>query len=541
MQQSRRLTFFIACTMVTTGLAAGAVSTWHRYTRSLATLSTAHSRLPSGNEIRHAVRIIRGVVRARGRPVAGAKVRIPGTATCCLTDKKGRFHLFASTFSPGAISVSVSKPGYFIRTTKWKSKPISIALRPLPDEDSLSYAWVDPRPNEASQQNCGNCHRQIFDEWQSSGHAVAARNSRFLDLYRGTDANGKSGQGWSFLADYPDGRDVCAACHAPSAGFDRGDNLDMRAFQSSVTEQGTRDDISGLGVHCDFCHKIQSVHKPLNGLAHGRFGIQLLRPRKAQLFFGPWEDANRPDNAFSSLQKSSRLCATCHEGTLFGVPVYTTYSEWLVSPARQAGRECQSCHMPSQGHSNVAPGHGGMDRDPAQVSSHTMMPGGTVTMMRSALHLQARIVRTEQNISCVVDIVTHDVGHKVPTGFIDRHLLLVINARNKNGQGVRLSHGNILPAAAGDLAGQAGRLLGRLAVDTTGQPVPFWKTDTEYQDTRLKPETTERFSWELPPTVAHVAVRLLYRRFWHTVTRSKGWPDETLELCERTLTIAPDE
>ena len=55
------------------------------------------------------------------------------------------------------------------------------------------------------------------------------------------------------------------------------------------------------------------------------------------------------DDAFSPLYRQSRYCASCHEGTVLSVHVYSTYSEWLASPARREGKQCQSCHMAPTG------------------------------------------------------------------------------------------------------------------------------------------------------------------------------------------------
>src|SRR5207248_1591107 len=75
-----------------------------------------------------------------------------------------------------------------------------------------------------------------------------------------------------------------------------------------------------------------------------------------QVFFGPLDDADRGDDAFSPLYKQSLYCASCHEGVVFGVPVYTTYSEWLASLAKKAGQQCQDCHMkPTGAMTNFAP------------------------------------------------------------------------------------------------------------------------------------------------------------------------------------------
>src|SRR5206468_1854550 len=82
-------------------------------------------------------------------------------------------------------------------------------------------------------------------------------------------------------------------------------------------------------------------------------------PERGQLFFGPLDDVDRGEDVASAFQRDSRFCAACHEGTVFGVPVYTTYSEWTESPAGRRGQSCQGCHLAPTGTlTNLAPGLG---------------------------------------------------------------------------------------------------------------------------------------------------------------------------------------
>src|SRR5262249_12926542 len=142
------------------------------------------------------------------------------------------------------------------------------------------------------------------------------------------------------------------------------------------------DGVHARGVHCDFCHKIAEARTTKLGLEHGRFAYQLLRPAKGQLFFGPLDDVDRDEDTYAPLYQESRYCAACHEGTVFGIPVYTTYTEWLASPARKEGKHCQTCHMtPTKTMTNIAPGHGGIERDSSTLASHTML-GATPEMLK---------------------------------------------------------------------------------------------------------------------------------------------------------------
>src|SRR5262249_49801825 len=157
--------------------------------------------------------------------------------------------------------------------------------------------------------------------------------------------------------------------------------------------------------------------------------------------------------------KESGYCASCHEAVVFGVHVYGTYSEWLESPARQAGQQCQSCHMaPTGAMTNLAPGKGGVERDPQTLASHAL-PGGAAEMLRKCLKLDVEAYQDREQTMVTTTLRADRVGHRVPTGFIDRHLVLIVEAEDAQGKHVDAAAGPKLDAAAGRaLVGQAGRV-----------------------------------------------------------------------------------
>src|SRR5262249_25133609 len=153
----------------------------------------------------------------------------------------------------------------------------------------------------------------------------------------------------------------------------------------------------------------------------GRDGLELLRPAQDdQLFFGPLDDAVRPGESFAyaPLYKDSAYCASCHEGVIFGVHVYGTYTEWLASPARRARKQCQTCHLaPTGTMTNIAPGKGGISRNPFTLASHHF-PGSTPEMLRGCLKVAGQMRQTNRGILLQVEVRADNVGHRVPTGFI---------------------------------------------------------------------------------------------------------------------------
>src|SRR5262249_12917573 len=162
--------------------------------------------------------------------------------------------------------------------------------------------------------------------------------------------------------------------------------------------------------------------------------------------------------------------ASCHEGVVFGVPVYTTYSEWLHSPARKEGKHCQSCHMAPTGRmTNIAPGKGGIERDPKTLGNHLFFRGSRLDMLREGVKVSVMLTRSPDGLRAEVGVRADGAGHRVPTGFIDHHLLLVVEAVDGQTKPVPARPGPVLPAAAGKgLAGKPGRLYARLLKATDG-------------------------------------------------------------------------
>jgi hypothetical protein len=463
-------------------------------------------------------------------PVAGALVRYQGQATATQTDGDGRFTL--PLLAAPALRVTASKEGYLIAGAAADTKPLLLTLERLPASDNEDYHWVEPTPDDAARQNCGNCHQEIYREWSLSGHARSALNRRFLNLYDGSDWQGRPKRGWNLLAEHPDGAGVCTSCHAPTVPFADRAYYDLREVRG----------VDSQGVHCDYCHKISGETAGKIGLTHGRFGLQLLRPASAkhQLFFGPLDDVDRGEDTFSAFYRGSRYCASCHEGVVFGVHVYSTYSEWLESPARAEGRQCQTCHMSPTGKlTNIAPGHCGIDRDPQTLGSHLMFDGSQADMLRRCLTLSAQVQLDEKGVRVEIDIRADSVGHRVPTGFVDRNLVLVVEGL-REGQSMLLLDGPALPGSAGkEFAGMAGRLFAKQLTDFEGgSPAPFWRARTDAKDTRLVPGRTERSTFVFGPETTRVRVRLLYRRFWPEVVEQKGWPDQTITIINREWAVA---
>jgi hypothetical protein len=487
---------------------------------------------------------VAGCVFGQGTPLAGARVGIQGSAKRVETDCSGGFCL-PERAAAGARIVAW-KSGYYIGSAEFQpGRPLRIQLKRHPQEHAEGYQWVDPNPDPAAEHNCANCHVEIYRQWSASSHARSAVNRHFLDVFAGTDWYGRENVGWNFSHDQPDARAVCVACHVPTVPAD-----------DPVARQPAR--VAGVareGIHCDFCHKIAGTElaeqRAFLGLSHGRDALRLVRPAGAeQVFFGPLDDVDRGGDTYSSLYRSSLYCASCHEGTLFGTKVYETFSEWSASSYARRGVECQHCHMKPDGVTrNIAPGHGGIERDPATLATHHF-PGSTdESFLRASVEMKLSARFEGPIVRAAVTVRPVNVGHRLPTGTPERHLLLVVRAEDDGGTELELRAGPLIPDAggvgprdAGNYAGLPGKLYGKLLEGPGGEaPAPFWRAVAVRFDTRLQPDQLDRteFTWQPSDRAATVRVRatLIYRGFYQAVRDAKAWPDRDVLLAEQILQI----
>ena len=191
--------------------------------------------------------------------MAGARVHLQGKREGFVTGADGLFTLPRP--AGRAVHVTVWKEGYLIAGAVAGSPSVELRLDRLPAHDCEGYCWVSPRPDRRQGGNCGNCHGEIYREWAASGHARAANNRHFLNLYDGSDWQGRPGAGWNLLGERPEAAGVCTACHAPTVT-----SLNDPAYFDLRQARG----VAACGVHCDYCHKVVDADNQRIGLTHGR-------------------------------------------------------------------------------------------------------------------------------------------------------------------------------------------------------------------------------------------------------------------------------
>ncbi len=522
------------------------------------------------------------VVDQDGAPVVSAQVGIQATTHITLTDFQGRFSL-SGLEDNQPVTVSAWKDKYYCAAQASVLPPtagIQLVLRLVQTADNPDYAWVPP----TGENSCYSCKPGVTQVWlDNDAHGKSAVNPRFLSMYNGTDLQGNRSPltrfadtrdygrvpippdlrkpyfGPGYKLDFPIATGNCAACHIPGAAIDDPYGIDPN--QVSGVDQS--------GIHCDFCHKIGGVLlDPQTRLPYsempGVLSLDMRRPfpedkQRYQIFFGTFADDNVPmEDTRLPLIAQSQFCAACHYGIFWNTLVYNSYGEWLESPYSdpETGKTCQDCHTPSptlldgQAITNVAPGKGGVERDPATIHAHTFPGASSQPLLQNALTMQVDAKRQDSQLNVTVKLTNDKTGHDVPSDSPLRHLILLVEATSANGKRLTLLQGEKVPTwgGVGDpnkgyYAGLPGKAFAKVLAELWTEVSPtgaYWNPTRLVSDNRLAPyaSDTSRYVFRLPAqNEATVRVRLIYRRAYRTLSDQKKWDTPDILMAEKTLQI----
>ena len=463
-----------------------------------------------------------------GAPVAGAKLSQGGHAARWVTDADGLAQITPSLDVEGEQVLMASHPEariggiYLPDPADTAPAELLIELTRFLTQDNIEYAFQDPgeptRNDNTSQ--CAHCHITLNNAWFESAHRSAAKNPTVLDVYVGMasafadeaacaqaggvwrESRTPGGAGLSaetchlgagVLPDLnpeceadalcdPTQTGLCADCHAPGINGRLGgrDLLDATGYAYD------------FGVHCDVCHKVESVdlQDPAPGVAGA---LKLLRPAEPldgptgpwlPLTFGPYDDVLNPrmGSVARDLFHDGSLCAGCHElrqealvpgesidltrwpeGLL---PIHTTYSEWAASPFAPEV-SCGACHMPALGDVgnsadlvnlvDIEPGiAGGWVRPPGSVRDHAWVgPRQPASgMLQLAASLSVVTSTSAEGLDVSVTVTNSGPAHALPTGEPMRAVILRVEA-SCDGVALAAIGGDVVPEWGGAVAVRA--------------------------------------------------------------------------------------
>jgi hypothetical protein len=444
-----------------------------------------------------------------GEATAGVLVMQGGNTAQWTTGPAGAVEVSVDLAVPGTLYVLAAHGEARVKgetIVAGETDAITIELTRYDTTDNEDYTFRDPgEPGESHViEKCAHCHVTIADTWFDSAHRFAAKNPLLQDVYAGTasgltdgDACAESGGTWKegvepgtgatvlrcFVtagADTTASKGACADCHAPGIDGKLG-GRDLHEARGYAYD---------YGVHCDVCHRIESIHMEEPPGVAGR--LHLHRPGEAPKFsalgeFAPLTFCPNPDvaNVYMGCvprdhYRTSELCGGCHEqkqaalveGTSIDesrwpggeIPVHSTFSEWQAS-AMAPGLPCQGCHMPVADES-VTNGAdlqlvaaastgltGGWPRPHGSIHLHTWSGPKSPDDARLASPLTLQIQKAVDGGTLTAEVTVTNVGagHAIPTGEPMRALLLLVEA-SCGETGLVANGGDAVPDFGGALA-----------------------------------------------------------------------------------------
>jgi Flp pilus assembly protein TadD len=222
-----------------------------------------------------------------------------------------------------------------------------------PSSSRTSVGGIMPADFFMESQQCGECHKDIYEQWKSSMHHFASFNNQF---YKATilhmqELSGTQGSKW------------CAGCHDHAVFFNG-------RFEIPIKQQvDTPEAQNGLG--CVSCHSITHVgstmgnadfeimYPPLHRLASSKSSF-IQGAEKFLTYLNP-EPHRR--TFMKPFMKEAEFCSACHKVHL-DQPVnhyrwlrgFNDYDNWQASGVSGQGarsfyyppksQACADCHMP---------------------------------------------------------------------------------------------------------------------------------------------------------------------------------------------------
>ncbi|HZS12136.1 MAG TPA: hypothetical protein VFA38_07785 [Nitrospirales bacterium] len=254
---------------------------------------------------------------------------------------------------------------------------------------AIPYQAVPAGIADLRAETCGECHREIYEEWKSSIHARAYVDPFFQAYWT------KDKHVW-----------VCLNCHTP---LENQQPTLITELPRARVEQATQ----VPNPHYDPAYQKEGV---TCAACHVRDGVIL----------GPFDDSAAPHpTRFDPTFRMTQICYRCHNVVsgpfqYYNVGPCGTYAEaeggYFLG---QRGMICQSCHMPEV--ERPVAEHG-----PIRAGRRHLWRGGhDPDMIKRAVAVEIKASpenpKPGDEVTITLTVINAGAGHKLPTGDPDRH------------------------------------------------------------------------------------------------------------------------
>jgi hypothetical protein len=254
-------------------------------------------------------------------------------------------------------------------------------------------------------EDCGKCHKEIYDEWKTSYHAQAFTDPFFRAYWK------KDGEVW-----------ICLNCHTP-----------LTNQQPELITEIPRNRVEKAvkTPNPDFDQAFQQEGITCAG-CHVRDGVIL----------GPFDDSVAPHpTQFDPKFRTTEICYRCHQVPkgpfqFYDVGPCGTFPEYEGTYfTKERGLICQSCHMPEVERPMA---DGGPIR---RGRKHLWRGGHDPEQIKSALAVQLAVdppqPRSGASATFTLTLINAGAGHKLPTGDPDRYFTVEFRVLDKAGRVVK--------------------------------------------------------------------------------------------------------
>lgn len=266
----------------------------------------------------------------------------------------------SALFCVAALGYQKAFPDYQVKVTNTGYVPVSMEEEgggpktPFwPSSSRTNVGGVIPSTFFMDSKFCGECHKDIYQQWQSSMHHFSSFNNKYYSksIEHMQDISGTRGSKW------------CAGCHDHAVFFNG-------RFEKPIKDQlETPEAQNGLG--CVSCHSITHIDSTM-----GNGGFTIEYPKLHELAssknpFIHWVDRfltkvepepHRRTFLKPFMKDSAEFCSTCHKVHL-DEPVnnyrwmrgFNDYDNWQASGVSGQGarsfyypdqsKTCGGCHM----------------------------------------------------------------------------------------------------------------------------------------------------------------------------------------------------
>ena len=224
----------------------------------------------------------------------------------------------------------------------------------FPSSARTNVGGIIPSNFFMDSATCGECHRDIYEQWNSSAHHFGSFNNQFYrkSIEYMQDVVGTEPSKW------------CAGCHDHAVFFNG-------RFERPIREQIDTPE-AHAGLACTSCHAITAVHSsmgngdftieypPLHELANSKNPV-VRRLDRFLTYMDP--EPHRKTFMKPFMRDNAEFCSSCHKVHL-DVPVnsyrwfrgFNDYDTWQASGVSGQGarsfyypkesKTCAGCHMP---------------------------------------------------------------------------------------------------------------------------------------------------------------------------------------------------